>query len=101
MNEAFDIWMPNQKRIMMPVTSRVSSLSGERKDEAARRDSINLENMVHVELVNLLEQIRCEYYMLLNSEPDEECLQTYFQWQDEIAGLRSKMFRIRELLAVA
>lgn len=68
---------------------------------AASRETINRSDLVQVELINLLERTRCEYYALLNSEPDEESLLTYFQWQDEIAGLRSKMFRLKELLAVA
>lgn len=104
MNETFEILMPYMLRAKVPAVSDVSTLTREQMGDLLHlmtQDPMNLDAMGHVELVNLLERLRCEYYELLNSEPDEESLLPYFHWQDEIAGLRSKIFRVKERLAVA
>ncbi len=102
MNDTLEMLMPYMVRAKVPVVTDVEELNQEQMVSLIRmiaRDPMNLDSMGYVELVNLLERLRCEYYELLSNEPDEESLLSYFQWQDDVASLRGKIFRVKERLA--
>ncbi len=102
MNETITVLMPYMIRAKVPVVRDLHELNPEQMVSVMQkmaRDPMNLESMNHVELVNLLNRLRCEYCELLSSEPDEDSLLSHCQWRDDMARLKSRISSIQERLA--
>lgn len=102
MKETITVLMPYMIRAKVPMVEDLHELSVEQMVSLIQKmalDPMNLECMDRVELVNLLEQLRCEYYDLLSNEPDEDSVLTYCQWRDDMSALRGRIQRVQQRLA--
>lgn len=102
MNETITVLMPYMIRAKVPVVSDLHELTVEQMVSVLQKmamDPMNLESMNHTELVNLLERLRCEYYELLSSEPDEDSVLIHGQWRDDMSQLRRRISMVQERLA--
>lgn len=102
MNETITVLMPYMIRAKVPVVTDLHELSVEQMVSVLQKmalDPMNLDSMSYTDLVNLLERLRCEYYELLSSEPDEDSVLVHGQWRDDMSRLRNRIDLVRERLA--
>lgn len=102
MKQNVEMLMPYMIRARVPVVEDLRQLSAEQILSVlykVAQDPMNLDCMGHVELVNLLERLRCEYYDLLSSEPDEESVLMWHQWRDDLSTLRGRIHQVQQRLA--
>ncbi len=102
MNETITVLMPYMLRAKVPVVRDLNDLTAQQMVSVLQKmakDPMNLESMNHVELVNLLNRLRCDYYELLSNEPDDDSVLAHGQWRDDMNRLRGRIDSIKERLA--